>query len=52
MSSFLHLLFGIIIISDVTRDLSQGGNFTKRGHWPALKQQLRNAGESGRGWLH
>jgi len=31
MSSFLHLSFDIVIISGVTRGLSQGGNLAKRG---------------------
>jgi len=31
MSSFLHSLFDIVIISGVTRGLSQGGNLTKTG---------------------
>jgi len=30
VSSFFHLLFDIVIISGVTRGLSQGGNLTKR----------------------
>jgi len=31
MSSFLHLLFNIVIISGVTRGLIQGGNLAKSG---------------------
>jgi len=31
MSSFFHLLFDMVIISGVTRGLSQGGNLAKRG---------------------
>jgi len=31
MSSFLHLLFDIGIISGVTSGLSQGGNLAKKG---------------------
>jgi len=40
MSSFLHLLFDIVIISSVTRGLSQGGNLAKGALWPALRKQL------------
>jgi len=31
MSSFLHLLFDMVIINGVTRGLSQGANLAKRG---------------------
>jgi len=31
MSSFFHLLFGIVIISGVTGGLTQGGNLAKSG---------------------
>jgi len=31
MSSYLHLLFDIVIISGVIRGLSQSGNLAKRG---------------------
>jgi len=31
MSSFLHFLFYIAVISGVTRDLSQGGKFYQKG---------------------
>jgi len=52
MSSFLHLLFDIVIISSVTRGLSQGGNLAKGALWPALRNNLRYDGESERGWLY
>jgi len=53
MSSFFHLLFDMVIISGVTRGLSQGGNLAKRGPLTsAQKKNLRNDGESGCGWLY
>jgi len=53
MSSFLHLLFDIGIISGVTRGLSQGGNLAKKGQLASTqKKNLRNEGESGCGWSY
>jgi len=53
ISSFLHLLFDIGIISGVTKGLSQGGNLDKKGLLASTqKKKLRDEGESGRGWLY
>jgi len=40
MSSFFHLLFDIVIISGVTRGLTQNGNLAKSG--PLASTQKRN----------
>jgi len=46
---FFHLLFDIVIISGLTRGLTQGGNLAKRGPLAnTQKRNLRNGGESGR----
>jgi len=54
MYPFLHLLFDTVIITGVTRGLSQGGNLAKRGALASTqkKKSLRNDGESGSGWLY
>jgi len=38
MSSFLHLLFDIVIISGVTRGLIQGGKLAKRGPLASIQK--------------
>ena len=61
MSSFLHFLFYIAIISGVTRGLSLAGKFSEE--WPTShcmgltsqhseKNNLRSDGEFGCGWLY
>jgi len=53
MSSFLHLLFDIGVISDATIGLSKAGNLAKKGLLASTqKKNLRNEGESGRGWIY